>query len=70
VLSPRLDAASVYVAVAILGAAVMPHNLYLHSSLVQTRAAPSTSKAKRRALALQRRRRNASRYNAGLRSGR
>jgi len=49
-LSPRLDAASLYVAVAILGATVMPHNLYLHSSLVQTRAAPCTSKAKRRAL--------------------
>jgi len=49
-LSPRLDAASVYVAVAILGATVMPHNLYLHSSLVQTRVAPSTVKATRRAL--------------------
>jgi len=49
-LSPKLDAASVYVAVAILGATVMPHNLYLHSSLVQTRAPPSTSKARRRAL--------------------
>ena len=49
-LSPRLDAASIYVAVAILGATVMPHNLYLHSSLVQTRAAPSTSRARRRAL--------------------
>ena len=49
-LSPRLDAASIYVAVAILGATVMPHNLYLHSSLVQTRAAPSTSKGRRRAL--------------------
>ncbi len=49
-LSPRLDAASVYVAVAILGATVMPHNLYLHSSLVQTRAAPDGAQAKRRAL--------------------
>jgi manganese transport protein len=49
-LSPRLDAASLYVAVAILGATVMPHNLYLHSSLVQTRVAPSTSKGRRRAL--------------------
>jgi manganese transport protein len=48
--SPRLDAASVYVAVAILGATVMPHNLYLHSSLVQTRAAPNNAKARRRAL--------------------
>ena len=28
---------SLYVAIAILGATVMPHNLYLHSALVQTR---------------------------------
>jgi len=31
------DAAALYIAVGILGATVMPHNLYLHSSLVQTR---------------------------------
>lgn len=37
-LVPRLDSASLYVAVAMLGATVMPHNLYLHSSLVQTRS--------------------------------
>ena len=49
-LSPRLDAASLYVAVAILGATVMPHNLYLHSSLVQTRVAPLSPEARRRAL--------------------
>jgi manganese transport protein len=30
--------AMLYVAVGILGATVMPHNLYLHSSIVQTRA--------------------------------
>ena len=47
---PRLDASTVYVAVAIVGATVMPHNLYLHSSLVQTRMAPATAKARRRAL--------------------
>jgi manganese transport protein len=29
-----------YIAIGILGATVMPHNLYLHSSLVQTRAIP------------------------------
>ena len=35
---PRLpDENAVYVAIAIIGATVMPHNLYLHSSLVQTR---------------------------------
>ena len=34
---PRLSNASLYVAIGILGATVMPHNLYLHSSLVQSR---------------------------------
>ena len=34
---PHIDAQSLYVAIGILGATVMPHNLYLHSSLVQTR---------------------------------
>jgi len=36
-LLPRINAQSLYVAVGILGATVMPHNLYLHSALVQTR---------------------------------
>jgi manganese transport protein len=36
-LLPRIDNKSLYVAVAMLGATVMPHNLYLHSALVQTR---------------------------------
>ena len=31
-----------YAAIGILGATVMPHNLYLHSSVVQTRAYPRT----------------------------
>jgi len=31
------DPAMLYIAVSILGATVMPHNLYLHSSIVQTR---------------------------------
>src|SRR5262249_37515335 len=37
---PRIltNPAMLYVAVGILGATVMPHNLYLHSSIVQTRA--------------------------------
>ena len=39
---PRLNSESLYVAIGILGATVMPHNLYLHSALVQTRSvAPS-----------------------------
>lgn len=36
-LVPWIDGNSLYVAIAMLGATVMPHNLYLHSSLVQTR---------------------------------
>jgi manganese transport protein len=36
-LAPRLTDESLYAAIGILGATVMPHNLYLHSALVQTR---------------------------------
>jgi manganese transport protein len=36
-LAPHLNGENLYIAVAILGATVMPHNLYLHSALVQTR---------------------------------
>lgn len=36
-LVPRLNGESLYVAIGILGATVMPHNLYLHGALVQTR---------------------------------
>ena len=39
-----------YIAVSILGATVMPHNLYLHSSLVQTRAIDRTPSGLRTAL--------------------
>ena len=35
---PTTDRGSLYVAIGMLGATVMPHNLYLHSALVQTRA--------------------------------
>jgi len=31
------DSAALYIAIGIIGATVMPHNLYLHSALVQTR---------------------------------
>ena len=44
---PRLNSESLYVAIAILGATVMPHNLYLHSALVQTRIIGSTDESKR-----------------------
>ena len=39
-----------YVAIGILGATVMPHNLYLHSSIVQTRAFPQDEPGKRSAI--------------------
>ncbi|MEO8484193.1 MAG: Nramp family divalent metal transporter [Acidobacteriota bacterium] len=39
-----------YIAIGILGATVMPHNLYLHSSIVQTRRYRDTSDGKREAI--------------------
>ena len=39
-----------YVAIGILGATVMPHNLYLHSSIVQTRKYEQSSAGKREAI--------------------
>jgi manganese transport protein len=39
-----------YIAVGILGATVMPHNLYLHSSIVQSRKYERTAKGKREAI--------------------
>ncbi len=39
-----------YIAIGILGATVMPHNLYLHSAIVQTRDYQRTPKGKREAI--------------------
>jgi manganese transport protein len=39
---PRMDSSALYIAIGIIGATVMPHNLYLHSSLVQSRAISDT----------------------------
>jgi manganese transport protein len=39
-----------YLAMGIIGATVMPHNLYLHSSIVQTRIVADTIPAKREAI--------------------
>src|SRR3546814_16846148 len=39
-----------YIAIGILGATVMPHNLYLHSSIVQTRDFAPTRAGKREAI--------------------
>ena len=41
---------ALYIAIGILGATVMPHNLYLHSSIVQTRAIEPTEEGKRQAI--------------------
>jgi manganese transport protein len=38
---------ALYLAIGIIGATVMPHNLYLHSSIVQTRAYPRTEEGRR-----------------------
>jgi manganese transport protein len=46
-LLPRLDGNSLYIAIGILGATVMPHNLYLHSALVQTRHIGQNQAARR-----------------------
>ena len=44
------DPGMLYIAIGILGATVMPHNLYLHSSIVQTRRYELTSAGKREAI--------------------
>ena len=46
VTTPRM----LYIAIGILGATVMPHNLYLHSSIVQTRAFDQDEPGKRMAI--------------------
>jgi manganese transport protein len=44
------DPQMLYVAIGIIGATVMPHNLYLHSSIVQTRNFERTPRGKREAI--------------------
>ncbi len=50
--SPRIvaDPQMLFIALGILGATVMPHNLYLHSSIVQTRRFAGTRLGKREAI--------------------
>ncbi|MDR3475477.1 MAG: Nramp family divalent metal transporter [Devosia sp.] len=50
--SPEIltNPAMLYVAISIIGATVMPHNLYLHSSIVQTRDYPRTDPGRRDAV--------------------
>jgi manganese transport protein len=44
------DPKMLYIAISILGATVMPHNLYLHSSIVQTRKYVDTAASKTEAI--------------------
>jgi len=46
---PQMDSSMLYIAIGIIGATVMPHNLYLHSSLVQSRQVSSTMTARKEA---------------------
>jgi len=39
---PHFDPSALYITIGIIGATVMPHNLYLHSSLVQSRSVSNT----------------------------
>jgi manganese transport protein len=48
-LRPSLPPGALFVAIGILGATVMPHNLYLHSALVQTRRIGDDPQSKRTA---------------------
>lgn len=50
---PRIpDSTALYIAIGIIGATVMPHNLYLHSALVQTRKFKSDEAGIKKALKL------------------
>jgi len=46
----KLSPEALYIAVGIIGATVMPHNLYLHSALVQTRKIERSSKGIRKSI--------------------
>lgn len=50
-LKPQLeDTNALYIAIGIIGATVMPHNLYLHTALVQTRKIKSNKKSIKEAI--------------------
>ena len=48
----KMDSTALYIAIGIIGATVMPHNLYLHSALVQTRKIKRDDAGIKRALKL------------------
>jgi manganese transport protein len=49
-LIPTIPDGALYIVIGIIGATVMPHNLYLHSSLVQTRKIDKSAKGIRQAI--------------------
>ncbi len=49
-LAPSIPHGGLYIVIGIIGATVMPHNLYLHSALVQTRAFEQNEEGKRSAI--------------------
>ncbi len=48
--TPTIPVGATLVAVGIIGATVMPHNLYLHSAVIQTRVRPSDSLEKKKSI--------------------
>ena len=49
-LVPSIPIGATLVAVGIIGATLMPHNLYLHSALIQTRVRPSDTLARKKSV--------------------
>ena len=47
---PSLNSSSIFVAMAMLGAVVMPHNIYLHSEVIQKRNWKATTEERKRQL--------------------
>ncbi len=43
IIVPEINSESIIIAIGILGATVMPHNLYLHSNIIQARLSPKPS---------------------------
>jgi manganese transport protein len=50
---PHLDKASIAVAIGMLGAVLMPHNIYLHSNVVLNRKQPGDDEGRRRLIAFE-----------------
>ncbi len=48
---PKVDSSSIYIAMGILGAVVMPHNIFLHSNVIHSRKWGSSDEEKKKLLA-------------------